>query len=110
MKKAITFILLFIILLSAVGCVDYEKDSSAEESNSISGGTEKEEISTDVSQNKADPETTQPTNGTETNPPDQTNSTTVTEPSSPSGTQTTPSEVPSFVTGNDGVDLPINPF
>lgn len=145
MKKAIAVILLFVILLSAVGCVDHEKASSVGESNPIFGETEEapnssgdpveddpeeagqtnassnqpatdtvtenESTSTGVSQGNTDTiDTTQPTNGTETNPSEQTNSTTVTEPSSPSDTQTTPSEIPPFVTGDDGVDLPINPF
>lgn len=84
MKKAITFVLLFVILLlSAVGCTDRKKDPSAG---------------------------TQPTNSTETNPPDQTDSTTETDPSSSSDTQTAPSAEPPFVTGNDDVDLPIDSF
>jgi len=84
MKKTIVFILLFVILLlSAVGCTDPKKDPSAE---------------------------TQPTNSTETNSTDQTDSTMAPETSSSSGTQTTPSTDPPFVTGNDGVDLPVDSF
>lgn len=145
MKKAITFLLLFVILLSAVGCTDHKKDPLVEESTSVSGETEittdssdipvdndseetnqtnassdqpvtgtvteKESISTTISQGKTEsPDKTQPTNSTGTNPLDQTNSTTATEPSSPSDAQTTPSADPPFVTGNDGVDLPIDLF
>ena len=145
MKKAIVFILLFVILLSAVGCTDDKKNLSVEGSTSdpdktemttdsfdvpveknpeeanqtnassnqptIDVITENESIATDASQDEtALPDTTQSTNYTETNPPDQTSSTTAPETSSPADTQTTPSEDQPFVTGDDGVDLPINPF
>ena len=132
MKKAITFILLFVILLlSAVGCADHKKDPPVEESVSVSGETEEtldssdvpaendtEEVhqtnasskqsvtgavskteskSTTVSQGKTDSsDKTQPANSTETNSSNQTNS--ETEPSS------------SSVTGDGGVDLPIDLF
>ena len=146
MKKVITLILLFVILLlSAVGCANHEKDSSVGTSTSVSDETEittdssgvpvdndpekanqtnassdqpvtgtvseAESTSTTASHGKTDhPAETQTTNSTGTNPPNQTNSTTATEPSSSSDTQTTPSANLPFVTGNNGVDLPIDSF
>lgn len=119
MKKAITFLLLFVILLSAAGCTDHididpeeTNQTNASSDQSVTGTvTEKESTSTTVSQGKTEPpDKKQPTNGTGTNPPDQTNVATATETSSPSDTQTTSSAEPPFVTGNNGVDLPIDLF
>lgn len=128
MKKAISLILLLVLLLvSAAGCTDYARTRSAGESTPLPGETETatdktnasskqsvngtvsktESTSGTVSKGKTDSSDEKyRSNGTGTNPPIQTDA--ATEASSSSGTQTNPSSQPPFVNGNDGIELPID--
>lgn len=131
MKKAISLILLLVLLLvSAAGCTDYAKTPSAGESTSLPGETETATDKTNASsyqpvfgndskmtsptdfQGKTDkPGKKQSSNDVGTANANQTTPATASEPLPASGVQSgSVTEKSPSVTSNEGVDLPIDSF
>ncbi len=130
MKKAITFLLLFVILLSAAGCTDRGKDKSTNKNETPSStagttqsvpdtSTEKETSGSAVPQEQTDPpakanasalpDTSGVESGTTNSGTDTSSSTKLTighseESSSQSGTTNSDTE------NSDGMELPIDYF